>query len=221
MKRLFLKTMTLSAAMLTAALWAGQAQAAISGSKHDLTSGSGNSIRTTNTSIGACDFCHTPHQGVATGGAPLWNRNLPTSTGYTMYSRSGDTSPSGNPQTRSLLCLSCHDGSVAINALINAPGSGAGSPPAMFNGVTTMPSGSFAYVGRDLTNDHPVSMSVPNVARPTDFRAPTGSILTAYNAAGTSVECTSCHEPHDKSGHGMFLRISNGGSALCLNCHVR
>lgn len=75
-----------------------------------------------------CVFCHTPHGGrtdVAGGGAPLWNRALPSDTGWTMYnSPNTDVAPGTAPLGVSLACLSCHDGVIALDALINAPGSG-------------------------------------------------------------------------------------------------
>ncbi len=82
-----------------------------------------------------CVFCHTPHGGrtdVAGGGAPLWNRALPPSgtsgTGaFTMYKSpnfDGTVDVSTGPKGVSLACLSCHDGTIALDALINAPGSG-------------------------------------------------------------------------------------------------
>lgn len=75
-----------------------------------------------------CVFCHTPHGGrtdVAGGGAPLWNRALPSNTGWTMYnSPNTDVAPGTAPLGVSLACLSCHDGVIALDALINAPGSG-------------------------------------------------------------------------------------------------
>jgi hypothetical protein len=78
-----------------------------------------------------CVFCHTPHGGrtdVAGGGAPLWNRALPPSTGFTNYDSPNFDSDLGaetaGPKGVSLACLSCHDGTIALDALINAPGSG-------------------------------------------------------------------------------------------------
>ena len=79
-----------------------------------------------------CVFCHTPHGGrtdVAGGGAPLWNRALPPSAGFTNYSSPNfDNDQTGStvvgPKGVSLACLSCHDGTIALDALINAPGSG-------------------------------------------------------------------------------------------------
>jgi cytochrome c553 len=76
-----------------------------------------------------CVFCHTPHGAAPNvqGGAPLWNRKTHDSGDFTPYSApnfdaAGQTP--GQPKGVSLACLSCHDGVIAIDALINAPGSG-------------------------------------------------------------------------------------------------
>jgi len=75
-----------------------------------------------------CVFCHTPHGADKNnaGSAPLWNRHMPDSTGYTMYSAPNfdGVSAAASPVGVSLACLSCHDGSIAVDALINGPGSG-------------------------------------------------------------------------------------------------
>ena len=76
-----------------------------------------------------CVFCHTPHGANlgAPGSAPLWNRAISQSGGtFTMYSAPNfeRTSISGRPVGVSLACLSCHDGSISLDALINLPGSG-------------------------------------------------------------------------------------------------
>lgn len=76
-----------------------------------------------------CVFCHTPHGAnpVSPGDAPLWNRALPDSGSFTPYTSpnfdAAGTTP-GTPKGVSLACLSCHDGTVAFDAMINAPGSG-------------------------------------------------------------------------------------------------
>ena len=72
-----------------------------------------------------CVFCHTPHGAnpSVTGAAPLWNRA--TNTGaYTTYSAPNMDNTPGQPVGVSLACLSCHDGTIALDALINMPGSG-------------------------------------------------------------------------------------------------
>jgi len=98
-----------------------------------------------------CVFCHTPHGGrtdVAGGGAPLWNRALPPSNQFQTYDSPNfdndlGAEPAG-PKGVSLACLSCHDGTIALDALINAPGSGG------FLAVNRNPlSGSAAGTGLD------------------------------------------------------------------------
>lgn len=77
-----------------------------------------------------CVFCHTPHAGrldVGGGAAPLWNRRIPFSASYTPYDspnfdKAGITP--GMPKGVSLACLSCHDGTIGFDSLVNAPGSG-------------------------------------------------------------------------------------------------
>jgi hypothetical protein len=77
-----------------------------------------------------CVFCHTPHGGTqaSSGHAPLWNRLLPEDTSYDVYDSPNfdglDISGTHRPKGVSLACLSCHDGSISFDALINAPQSG-------------------------------------------------------------------------------------------------
>ncbi|MBI3994501.1 MAG: hypothetical protein HY349_00860 [Nitrospirae bacterium] len=74
-----------------------------------------------------CVFCHTPHGSntSAPAAAPLWNRTVPASSGYTLYSSPNfDAEGQVQPQGVSLACLSCHDGSIALDSLVNASGSG-------------------------------------------------------------------------------------------------
>jgi len=79
-----------------------------------------------------CVFCHTPHGAnlLAPGATPLWNRTVPNgSTVYVIYgSPNFDGTNSGQPQGVSLACLSCHDGTIALDSLINMPGSGGFRP---------------------------------------------------------------------------------------------
>ncbi len=72
-----------------------------------------------------CVYCHTPHGAGTTeiAGAPLWNHTV-TSETYELYKSplaSGST-PS-QPGPNSITCLSCHDGTIAIDSIINMPGS--------------------------------------------------------------------------------------------------
>ncbi len=33
------------------------------------------------------------------------------------------------------------------------------------------------------------------------------------------MECSSCHDVHDRNGHAKLLVKSNARSALCVTCH--
>src|SRR3954451_17667369 len=84
-------------------------------SKHNLSvSGPGDIKSATETEI--CIFCHTPHRG--TGETPLWNHALSSAT-YTPYTSSTIKAAVGQPTGASKLCLSCHDGTVALG-LVNS-----------------------------------------------------------------------------------------------------
>jgi predicted CXXCH cytochrome family protein len=39
-------------------------------------------------------------------------------------------------------------------------------------------------------------------------------------ATGPSVECGSCHDPHNYT-NPTFLRVANNTSNLCLSCHTK
>ena len=135
---------TLSASALFLGLLAssGSADAALSGianTRHNL--GSGNlavgattGTRTSNDgdvfTTGTdeiCVFCHTPH-GANTGTnlPPLWNKGTLSSTTYTVYTSGtmNGTAPSNMAGHMSLACLSCHDGTQAMDNMINQPGQG-------------------------------------------------------------------------------------------------
>ena len=76
-----------------------------------------------------CIFCHTPHGANpnVTEQAPIWNRNIPIDTTFDVYKApnfEGAGVFPGRPKGVSLACLSCHDGTIAIDAIINAAGSG-------------------------------------------------------------------------------------------------
>src|ERR1041385_334859 len=86
-------------------------------SKHNLSvTGPGTVKATTETEV--CIFCHTPHR--ATGEQPLWNHAGSAAT-YTPYSSSTLKAAVGQPTGASKLCLSCHDGTVALGLVNSRP----------------------------------------------------------------------------------------------------
>jgi len=70
-----------------------------------------------------CVYCHTPHGANSGIDVPLWNRNIPTQP-YTLYNSTTMDNPPTSVSGISLGCLSCHDGTIATDEIINAPGSG-------------------------------------------------------------------------------------------------
>ena len=75
-----------------------------------------------------CVCCHTPHGGNRQIDAPLWNRTINQSS-YTLYDKPRTLNqPISQPGPNSLTCLSCHDGTIAIDSIINMPGSGSYNP---------------------------------------------------------------------------------------------
>ena len=233
----------------------------IVGTKHDLRASNTNAtIRSQNVQE-ICVFCHVPHHAnTAFNGAPLWNKETPSST-YVMYGTTiagTSTDPSPNPPSKA--CLSCHDGASAINSIVNLPGYGGlgnnyvsmttdGGTTFTPDGTpVTMPAGSPANIGTDLSNDHPVSIvyNAPNAdpdqnpgsLRPVDtplvgtwlYRDSDGNPGPTVGdlLRNGRVECPSCHDPHadnpigsSNPTHPLFLRLAGGnaGSALCLACH--
>jgi predicted CXXCH cytochrome family protein len=118
-----------------------------------------------------CVFCHTPHGADTNVKAPLWNRAVTSST-FTMYSSPTlDAIPSNTAANMgvSLACLSCHDGTVAFDALRNLPGPGGYSATPPLTGRNPegwvwnlnkkdMLGRGITEIGTDLSDDHPIAM---------------------------------------------------------------
>ncbi len=188
--------------------------------KHNLSSGTANAVRAA-AQDQVCVFCHTPH-GAAQSQA-VWNRDLSYQAGasfYTLYGSSTLDAVPGRPSGASKLCLSCHDGTIALGSLLNLDAARPATV-AMQGGVTTMPAGP-ARLGTDLRNDHPVSL-VPSTADPEIVLPPVGDAVKlregATSGAKDSLQCTSCHDPHLPTV--KFLVKANTRGALCLTCHVK
>jgi len=194
----------LTAAMILAA----PAMAQIAGTAHDL--------RGTIGGVQICVACHTPHG--ASPAIPLWNHNLPSpASNYTAYASGGtiDATDLANFASSdgsiSSLCLSCHDGTVALGSLVNDPGD-------LTDTTSTISGG--ALLSTDLSNDHPVNFTFDAglIAADGELQAPT--VAPLFGAGSDQLQCGSCHDPHDDT-NSPFLVLSNSGSALCLDCHVK
>lgn len=197
----------LAAVMAFGVSTAAMAATGIAGTKHNLGSGGAGPNTVSNTAE-ICVFCHTPHAAdISQVGVPLWNKAIVApASGYTTYSTSTmDAIGTGTLGavvigSVSVACLSCHDGTQAMDNIRNAPGYGGysangGGPTGinytwsagaevMANGATTL-----SMLGTDLSNDHPIGIqycggyTVALGCKDEDFKAPeTGTIggLTAF-----------------------------------------
>lgn len=162
---------------------------------------------------GVCEFCHTSHR--ASPVAALWNRSSKGTT-YTPYSSSTALALPGQPTGASLLCLSCHDGTVALGDVLSRA-----APISMAGGSNTMPPGR-ARTGTDLRHHHPVSFIYDSnlAARRGELAMPSGLAREIRLDRAGQMQCTSCHDPHDDS-FGAFLVMPNQNSRLCLECHIK
>ena len=180
-----------------------------------------------------CVFCHTPHGAETLPGAPLWNRKQSGAT-YTPYSSSSleanAAELASGPGGTSKLCLSCHDGTMAISnvnvlngqgpATVALTGAGPGGTMPPSTGAGT---GFTRHLGVNLTNDHPISFTYDAALATADgeLRTPDGTNV-GTRVAGVNpkpklplengqMQCATCHDPHLREtdatkGSGKFLR---------------
>ena len=216
--------------------------------KHNLSTSGPGPIKSTNEDR-ICIFCHTPHSAIS---YPLWNHTL-SEESYILPESEGDPSnpwyymksTPDQPDGDSKLCLSCHDGTVAIASIVNL--GGAASTISMQGTAAggVMPQGDSNF-GFDLSGYHPVSIEVNQqlifdkntqcINNEVNFRIcypqspikllPTDNLYGAGPHTGIGVQCSSCHDAHDNTS-APFLRVSYGGTVweldtepLCTKCHV-
>lgn len=186
------------------------AQQSVLDSKHNLSATGPGEIRAA-VEQEVCVFCHTPHSSALK--RQLWNRQSPT-VPYTIYQSSALDAEPGQPTGSSKMCLSCHDGSIALGSVLSRE-----QVIRMAGGITTLPPGS-SNLGSDLSDDHPISFPYDSLLSSKDPGLANPHALppaVQLNAAG-ELQCTTCHDAHDDT-YGDFLVIDNANSALCTTCH--
>lgn len=250
MKTTNLLTLSLvTGSLLTLSAKAGILGIAGSGSPHDFSSQSWNVQPSDPATV--CSACHIPHHADSSV-IPLWS-HASTVSSFTMYNTAnvtglGDNATSlqaaidSQPAGPSKACLSCHDGTVAINTYGGTT-----------HGVGTTVTNS-ANLGTDLTHSHPISLTYsPAIVGPGVnqdkwlFDPNTTPVLTPVSGTfipgndmtingfllngRNRLECTSCHDVHNQEGtpfdvvnNPKLVKIvgvdANGkGSLLCRSCH--
>ncbi len=218
--------------------------AGIASTKHNLsTSGTGSNHLTTGTDQ-ICVFCHTPHGSDTSAPVPLWNRVLPNGGSFTTYASLNSSSIDGQilaVGSVSLACLSCHDGTQAMDVMLNKPGSGgynsAGSADAsnVWAGSATMTG--VANLGTDMKNDHPIGIeycgggltftgagAVQGSCNDSDFVGPSAAGVVGAQVNGLNIMYINRNGNvgRQKDDIPLFTRsFTNGatGSVECASCH--
>lgn len=224
--------MSLSRARLW--LWLGWAFAAppayagVESTVHNLSvSGPGEIKSTTESEI--CVFCHEVH--VPAAQQPLWNRELPAARNYRVYKSATMRAQTPQPDGASKLCLSCHDGTIALGKLLSRK-----APVGMrgVGGRGEIPGSRASNLGTDLSGSHPVSIAHDTgVTRARGREQGIIGIETGLVSRplvppdlldkSGKVQCTTCHDPHENryaaSGVPGFWRRPTV-SEVCVSCHT-
>ncbi len=192
------------------AITAAYADDSIVNSAHDLSAMGPGPIRAVDESR-ICIFCHTPHN--AAPQTPLWNRENPR-THYRIYESSTTDARIDQPSGPSKMCLSCHDGSMALGNVLSAP-----TPHPIVTTARTIPPGT-KDLTNDLSDDHPVGFRYDRALANADSQVRPPEVISGELPLGAhgEVHCTTCHDPHDNE-LGSFLRISDRMATICVTCH--
>lgn len=159
----------------------------------------------------ACRSCHVPHiQGVrAVTTAPA--TQPATQPSFQMFRIEGQrrvfVPDRYTPGPTSLICLGCHDGTIATSTI--------GSSHAMLAGVRE----GFKVPDGFVWRDHPIG--VPYPSSPREYRPSVFVETKGIRLPEGRIECISCHDPHNQTGMAGMLVTSNRRSALCLTCHIK
>jgi predicted CXXCH cytochrome family protein len=171
-----------------------------------------------------CIFCHTPHN--STTSQPLWGRELTPGSDYkkpyestTLKALPKPDKPTG----ASRLCLSCHDGTIALNQFVGSAISASQKMPSTSSNPLKSPTlFNSPNLKTDLNDDHPISFMYDDalVTRQGQLLNPGLLPQEIRLESGLFLQCTACHDPHNnKNGNFLVLDNSAAGSPLCVACH--
>ena len=196
-----------------------------------------------------CIFCHAPHNAYRLNGRPgagleappefdylpLWNHSLEGfDPNFTPYENGPGAPQIGAKASQailngmtigssSLLCLSCHDGSIAVNKYGN------GDQISQSSGSTTIAPMYQIGKGKYLGNHHPIGFDYIQAwnddkgLRQADITLITPLTTIQDHLSGTDntrMECPTCHSVHNKGNSGeTLLWRSDQNSEFCLSCH--
>ena len=188
----------------------------------------------------ACIYCHLPPEEEEAAARPGqiegWNRIRPITANYNLYNSPSFDSTTSRPNDISLLCLSCHDGSMAVDRVVHTPKAwNSGDDMSLhmrlsatddLNSCGKCHDGSVAHditqkaLGTDLRDDHPISIRYAgldmDIAGFKTADSPWGFDNGVKLFEG-NIECATCHDIHNPESR-MLLRTD--GEKLCTTCHT-
>ncbi len=179
-----------------------------------------------------CVHCHIPPEQAdidadALGAIEGWNRYQPATEDFLLYDSTYIDSKTRTPSPISLLCLSCHDGTMAVDMVVFKPGTFDNAADAAMhmrinNADDTISCGkchngriahdiAIKHLGQDLRNDHPISMRYaglpPHFAEFSFPEAPKGFVPDP-----------DFRLPHSEQGFSNGVRLYDG-RVECASCH--
>ena len=197
----------------------------VNGSLHDMTK----VVPATADTMGrVCVYCHSPHNAasrVASSEVPLWNHTMNPDSSFTPYTWASSTDPITvvDPLIGpSRLCMSCHDGSIAVDEHGAAFGQ---TGDTLIGTLARNGDGSSSdNLTRDLGSTHPIGFNYNEVAARRNALYPNspdlvvstsgyaldistdGSVLRAISGKriadnlyrGDIMTCATCHDVHNK-----------------------
>jgi len=157
-----------------------------------------------------CVVCHTPHDADQTEPqSPLWNHDQ-TGASFDLYTSPTLVEQPVQPRGPTKLCLSCHDGTVAIDQF-------GGNSGSSYIGGTGL-------IGTDLSGTHPVSIEwthqndLDGCGNCHDVHSPS-TFISELPFFDGYVECATCHDVHNTAPYQHMLRLDTAGSLICRHCH--
>lgn len=180
-----------------------------------------------------CVFCHTPHGATPEQNAPLWNRQLSQATYIPFSSTSIDATDLGQPTGRSKLCLSCHDGTIALGAVnvLNRDQPNRDGRTVPFTTTNSSPPGTMPqghgtqtgftrHLGVDLSNDHPISFTYDSAQAARDGELFDPNSVPWIDERTRRID----GEARQPLPRGQFLPLERdadgvGPKVECITCH--
>ena len=214
-----------AALMAGISAWAGTQQGSVVSTVHNLSvSGPGEVRSLTETQV--CKFCHIPHNALEP--EPLWGHALSQVPSYQVPPlRSQGGGPAPQPDGSSRLCLSCHDGTVALGEIAGQ------ARPIEMAGARRLGPGRPGFLGTDLSGSHPISFVISDFGTgdplsDQDIGLKPLSVIRTDSLvrldAQNKMQCTTCHDAHAdryyQEGKVPRFWVAPTVSEVCLSCHA-